>query len=62
MKNTIFEELSKKLGESSINNIREFLEKNLDIQLDFFIQCFQLVEKSKLYHSKQRENGYLQFS
>ena len=47
LKNTIFEEVSKKLGTSKINNqIKENLENNLDLQVDFFIQCFQTVEKS----------------
>jgi hypothetical protein len=50
LKNTIFEEISKKLGSSRSNiQIKETIEKNLDIQVEFFIQCFQTVEKSNIF-------------
>jgi hypothetical protein len=48
LKNTIFEEISKKIGSSrGHNQLKETLEKNLDSQVDFFIKCFQTVENSK---------------
>jgi|LauGreDrversion4_2_1035121.scaffolds.fasta_scaffold2663156_1 hypothetical protein len=47
LKNTIYEEICKKIGSSrGHNQLKETLEKNLDSQVDFFIKCFQTVENS----------------